>query len=63
MEKNNKFIIKCPLCKEEGKPCDNNKIVWFHTFKTPRGNMETHKWSCLTGRMFTLKPTEDDSIW
>jgi len=55
-------FARCPLCNVEGCQLDNNKIVWYHSFIGNRGGPEIHKWSVNTGRMFTLKITEEDAV-
>ena len=52
----------CPLCKEEGKQVEDNKLVWYHKTTDNRGSPVTHKWSIKSGRMFALKATDDDSF-
>jgi len=56
-------ITKCPLCRIEGKPLEKNQLVWYHETTDNRGAPTVHKWSCTTGRLFTLKATEEDSLW
>lgn len=56
-----KYFI-CPLCKTKGEPEKGNPIVWFHSTTDNRGAPLTHKWSVNSGRMFTMKATEDDSV-
>ena len=58
----NKKFKKCPICNVEGCQVDNNKMVWYHKTSDNRGKPVVHRWSINTGRMFTLKPTEDDNI-
>lgn len=62
MEQEKKYTY-CPLCKIEGKQLDDNKLVWYHNYTDNRGAPCTHRWSLKTGRMFSLKATEDDSLW
>ena len=59
----NKKFIRCPQCSQEGKQLDNNKLVWHHVTTDNKGQIETHKWSINTGRMFRQEATEDDSVW
>ena len=56
-----KFYI-CPICKIKGEAEKGNPIVWFHLTTDNRGAPSTHKWSVNSGRMFTMKATEDDSV-
>lgn len=56
-----KFTV-CPLCKEKGSQFKDNPLVWFHMTTTNRGHPLTHKWSVNSGRMFSLKADEDDSV-
>ena len=55
-------FLTCPLCKIKGEPEKGNPIVWFHATTDNRGAPLTHKWSVNSGRMFTMKATEDDSV-
>jgi hypothetical protein len=57
----NKFH-KCPICKVQGEQLKENSLVYYHTTTDNRGAPLTHKWSVNSGRMFTLKTTEDDSV-
>lgn len=56
-----KFYM-CPLCKVRGQQFKDNTLVWHHMTTTNRGAPLTHKWSVNTGRMFTQKSDEDDSV-
>ena len=62
MQEVKKNFTRCPLCNREGQQVDNNELVWYHVTTNNRGGPETHKWSVRTGRLFTLKATEDDSV-
>jgi hypothetical protein len=53
----------CPICKVKGEQLANNPLVWYHVTTDNRNYTVTHKWSVSTGRMFTLKATEDDSVF
>jgi len=56
-----KFHV-CPVCKVKGEPQNGNPIVWYHVTTDNRGMKVTHKWSANSGRMFTMKATEDDAV-
>jgi hypothetical protein len=56
-----KFYM-CPICKVKGEAEKGNPIVWLHLTTDNRGAPLTHKWSVNSGRMFTMKATEDDSV-
>lgn len=53
----------CPICKVKGEQDSNNTLVWFHVSTDNKNRQVTHKWSVNTGRMFTLKASDDDSVW
>lgn len=55
-------FTKCPLCNVEGCQVDGNNLVWYHSFTNNRGAPEVHRWSVNTGRMFTLKATDEDTV-
>lgn len=55
-------FYNCPECRAKGQQVDGNPLVWYHMTTTNRGAPLTHKWSVKTGRMFTQKGDEDDSV-
>lgn len=52
----------CPICKVKGEQEKGNPIVWYHVTTDNRGMKLTHKWSVNSGRMFTMKATDDDAV-
>jgi hypothetical protein len=59
---NTKFCY-CPICKVKGGQVADNPLVWYHVSTDNKNRPVTHKWSANTGRMFSLKANDDDSIW
>jgi hypothetical protein len=55
-------VYVCPICKVKGQQVANNPLVWYHMTTDNRGAPVTHEWSVNSGRMFSLKATEDDSV-
>ena len=63
MENTKQKNTNCPICNEIGQQLDNNKLVWYHKTTDNHGSPLTQKWSVKTGRAFTLKASDDDSVW
>lgn len=52
----------CPICKVKGEQLPGNSLVWYHVATDSKNRPETHKWSINSGRLFSMKATEDDSV-
>jgi hypothetical protein len=56
-------IKNCPICNVLGEQFEDNKLVWYHKTTDNRGRLVTHKWAVKSGRTFTQKASDEDSVW
>ena len=56
-------VLNCPICGEKGVVDLNNKLVLKHMIEEKPKYFVQHKWSILSGRIFTKKVSDEDELW
>lgn len=53
--------IRCPICRREGNPQEDNPLVMEHRVDTDKAILY-HRWSYSTGRIVSRSPEETNVL-